>query len=978
MIEENMNSPTVLPSHQQNDLEEDAPIQRINRWRVDPAFQTEAGEPVKGTSLRTPSTASVFVIGREELVALTMNDDVGGLEQLRMLIENEFRGRINGEDADVVKRKSVFGANTYPAEKSKSFLTCIWEACHQDISQIIFILVAVASSVMGLVTKGIRFGYWEKGNVAAVVMVNIIVKAICEYSQSLIHNVKEEGRNMHLKVVRGGKHVEVSICDIVVGDVIPLNIGDQVPAYGILITAQSLSIDTSRVNGDSNIVSLHASSGASRLKPGWKIADGSGTMLVTSLGICTKSELSQEIGNKTTFKEVLNAVPTSIGNVGLAVAFIAMTVLLIRWFTGHNLDGSPKFIGVKTKPRDVIEEVNQIIIIAITIAVVAVPQGLPLAVTLTIVSATKRMVADNAFVRRPFACETMAFVKNFLCDKTVLTEMSVVQAYAGGKKINPSDNNTPYLSPKLSSLLTEGIAWNTEGSVHATKSGVDDSGSPTDKAILRWGINKLLIPYFQLGMKVEDIKSQSSVLNVVPSNSEKKRRAVALQLPGCEVRVHWKGDPQLVLSSCTKYIDAKDELAAMNDDKLMFFQKAIDDMAAGGLHCVAIAYRSYESENVPTDPELLAQWELPEDDLVLLAIAGIRDLCQPRVKEEVQLCQSAGVKVRMVTHDNLPTAKAIALECGILDSDADATMPNHLFDGREFRELTDGQRQECAKRIKVMAWCSPDVKLLFVQALKKNGEMVAVTGYVTDDAHALHQADIGFAMGIRGTEVAKESSDIIILDDNFATCVKAFKWGRSVHPNIIKFMQLQLTVNVVALTTNFMAAVFYGHVPLNAVQLLWVNLLIVALVPLTLVTKPPADELMPGLLVEPGQPPRRYAKWKRQVFQGVYQIVAILIINFQGHNLLKSYNRGHAIKVKNTMIFNTFVVCQIIHQMEARRKDILSKPKMWITSNYLFMGIAGTILTSQFIIIEFLGKAFSTVALNQKEWQFSLTLGFVE
>ncbi|XP_016647166.1 PREDICTED: calcium-transporting ATPase 9, plasma membrane-type-like [Prunus mume] len=277
-----------------------------------------------------------------------------------------------------------------------------------------------------------------------------------------------------------------------------------------------------------------------------------------------------------------------------------------------------------------------------------------------------------------------------------------------------------------------------------------------------------------------------------------------------------------------------------------------------------------------------------------------------------------------------------------------------------------------------MARCSPDVKLLFVQALKQSGEMVAVTGYVTEDAHALHQADIGLAMGIRGTEVAKESSDIIILDDSFATCVKAFKWGQSVHANIIKFMQLQLTVNVVALTTNFMAAVFYGCVPLNAVQLLWVNLLIVALVPLSLVTKPPADELMPGLLVKPGQPPKRYVKWKRLLVQVLYQIVAILIINFQGRSLLKSYNRGHAIKVKNTMIFNTFVVCQIIHQMEARKMDILSKPKMWITSNYLFMGMAGTILTSQFIIIEFLGKAFSTVALNQKEWQFSLTLGFVE
>ncbi|XP_008223850.2 PREDICTED: calcium-transporting ATPase 10, plasma membrane-type-like [Prunus mume] len=581
------------------------------------AFEIEPGEEVIGTSLRPTSTTGDFGIGREELDALTKNDDVGSLEQyggiekLESELKTNLKDGINGEDADVLKRKRDFGANTHTPEKSTSFLTCLWEACHQDISLIIFIVVAVACSVMGLATKGTRFGYWEEGgNVATVVMVNIIFKATCKYSLSLIHNVKEEGRIMHLKVVRGGKQFEVSICDIVVGDVIPLNIGDQVPAYGILITARSLSIDTSRVNGANNIVSLHASSGASRLKPGWKIADGSGTMLVTSVGICTKSELSQDIGNKTTLEEVLNVVATSIGNVGLAVAFIAVMVVLLRWFTGHNLEGSPKFIGVKTKPRDVIEEVNQIIIIAITIAVVAVPQGLPLAVTLTIVSATKRMVADN----NAFVCE--------------------------------------------------------------------------------------------------------------------------------------------------------------------------------------IAYRN-----------------------------------------------------------------------------------------------------------------------------------------------------------------------------------EASKWRRFVHANIITFMQLQLTVNVVALTTNFTVAVFDGHVPLNAVQLLWVNLLIV---PQSLVTKPPVDELMPGLLIEPGQPLKRYIKWKRLVFQGVYQIVAILIINFQGRSLLKSYTRGHAIKVKNTMIFNTFVVCQVIHQLEARKKGILSNPKKWITSNYLFMGIAGTILLSQFIIIEFLGKAFSTVALNQKEWQFSLTLGFFE
>ncbi|KAB1209586.1 Calcium-transporting ATPase 9, plasma membrane-type, partial [Morella rubra] len=237
-----------------------------------------------------------------------------------------------------------------------------------------------------------------------------------------------------------------------------------------------------------------------------------------------------------------------------------------------------------------------------------------------------------------------------------------------------------------------------------------------------------------------------------------------------EVHIHWKGAAELVLASCNGYLDSNGCLQSIEEDK-DFFKAAIHDMAASSLRCVAIAYRLYDSDKVPVDVEQLAQWILPEDSLVLLAIVGMKDPCRPGVKDAVKICSDAGVKVRMVTGDNLETAKAIAFECGILTSSQDAIEP-YIIEGRTFRALSEKEREATAKKITVMGRSSPNDKLLLVQALRKGGEVVAVTGDGTNDAPALHEADIGLSMGIQGTEVAKESSDIIILDDNFASVVK--------------------------------------------------------------------------------------------------------------------------------------------------------------------------------------------------------------
>ncbi|KAG8651738.1 hypothetical protein MANES_06G017700v8 [Manihot esculenta] len=905
-------------------------------------------------------------------------EQIGGIKGLSDILKTNIEKGIYGDDADLLKRKNAFGSNTYPQKKGRSFWMFLWEAW-QDLTLIILMVAAVASLVLGIKTEGIKEGWYDGASIAFAVILVIVVTAVSDYKQSLqFQNLNEEKRNIHMEVIRGGKRVNVSIYDIVVGDVVPLNIGDQVPADGILITGHSLAIDESSMTGESKIV--HKSSREPFLMSGCKVADGSGTMLVTSVGINTEwgllmASISEDTGEETPLQVRLNGVATFIGIVGLTVALLVLVVLMIRFFTGHGKDpdGKIRFKAGKTSVSDAVDGAIKILTVAVTIVVVAVPEGLPLAVTLTLAYSMRKMMADKALVRRLSACETMGSATTICSDKTgtlTLNQMTVVDAYVGGKKVDPPENKSQ-LSPKLLSLLIEGIAQNTNGSVFIPEGGGDleVSGSPTEKAILVWGV--------KMGMNFDAVRSESTVIHVFPFNSQKKRGGVALQLPDSEVRIHWKGAAEIVLSSCTAYIDGNDDIIPMDDEKALLFKKAIEDMAASSLRCIAIAYRSYEMDKVPVGEEELSRWSLPEDDLVLLAIIGLKDPCRPSVKEAVQLCQSAGVKVRMVTGDNLQTARAIALECGILGLDEDAVEPT-LIEGRVFREYSVEEREKHVEKILVMGRSSPNDKLLLVQALRKKGHVVAVTGDGTNDAPALHEADIGLSMGIQGTEVAKESSDIIILDDNFASVVKVVRWGRSVYANIQKFIQFQLTVNVAALIINVVAAISSGDVPLNAVQLLWVNLIMDTLGALALATEPPTDHLMHRSPVGRREPLITNIMWRNLLIQAAYQVTVLLILNFRGKSLLdlKHDNAEYANKVKNTIIFNSFVLCQIFNEFNARKPDEVNIFE-GITKNHLFMGIVAVTLILQIIIIEFIGKFTSTVKLNWKQWLVSVAIGFI-
>lgn len=299
----------------------------------------------------------------------------------------------------------------------------LWEAW-QDLTLIILMIAAVASLALGIKTEGIKEGWYDGGSIAFAVILVIVVTAVSDYRQSLqFQNLNEEKRNIHLEVIRGGRRVEVSIYDLVVGDVLPLNIGDQVPADGVLISGHSLSIDESSMTGESKIV--HKDSKDPFLMSGCKVADGNGTMLVTSVGINTEwgllmASISEDSGEETPLQVRLNGVATFIGIVGLTVALIVLVVLLARFFTGHTkkADGSIQFKAGKTKVSDAVDGAIKILTVAVTIVVVAVPEGLPLAVTLTLAYSMRKMMADKALVRRLSACETMGSATTICSDKT--------------------------------------------------------------------------------------------------------------------------------------------------------------------------------------------------------------------------------------------------------------------------------------------------------------------------------------------------------------------------------------------------------------------------------------------------------------------------------------------------------------------------------------------------------------------------------
>ncbi|KAI5649271.1 hypothetical protein M9H77_35276 [Catharanthus roseus] len=870
-------------------------------------------------------------------------DEFHGVQGIANSLNVNVHHGIYDDDAeDIIYRKEAFGNNTYNIPPRKSVFHFVWEA-FRDPTIAILLACAALSLGFGIKKHGPKEGWYDGGSIFVAVFLVISVSAISNFRQSRqFDKLSKVSNNIQIEVVRNGRRQKISIFEIVVGEIVCLKIGD---------LSES---DHVEINHRQNPF----------LISGTKVADGYGQMFVTSVGMNTTwgemmSSVNRDNIEKTPLQERLNKLTTAIGKVGLAVAFLVLVVLLVRYFTGNTEDenGNIEYIRGKTKADDVINSVVEIVAAAVTIIVVAIPEGLPLAVTLTLAYSMNRMMADNAMVRKLSACETMGSATTICTDKTgTLTQnkMTVTKFWLGKELIETSSYTS--IVPSILKLLHQAVSLNTTGSIFKSESSQSKdpelTGSPTEKAILSWAV-------MELTMDMDQVKESCTILQVEAFNSKKKRSGVLIQKNvDNSIHVHWKGAAEMILAMCSHYYDLDGEVIVLDDDKRKHFNQIIQGMAASSLRCIAFAQKQIVEAN--HDNEEIKQ-QLPENGLTLLGIVGIKDPCRPGVKKAVEDCQQAGVNIKMITGDNIFTATAIATECGILG-------PNHkvndgsVVEGVEFRNYSDEERMEKVDKIVVMARSSPFDKDLMVKCLKQKGHVVAVTGDGTNDAPALKEADIGLSMGIQGTEVAKESSDIVILDDNFASVATVLRWGRCVYNNIQKFIQFQLTVNVAALVINFIAAVSAGEVPLTAVQLLWVNLIMDTLGALALATERPTKELMEKPPVGRTEPLITNIMWRNLLAQALYQISVLLTLQFKGESIF-NVNK----KVNDTLIFNTFVLCQVFNEFNARK---LEKKNVFvgIHKNKLFLGIIGITIILQVVMVEFLKRFANTERLNWGQW----------
>ncbi|KAG9135306.1 hypothetical protein Leryth_015207 [Lithospermum erythrorhizon] len=944
-------------------------IQRSNQEKLRVALLVSKAALgfIQGIAYSVPEEvkAAGFDIDADELGSIVENHNVkklkghGGVEGIANKLSTSVTTGISTSDDLLIRRKDIYGINKFTETPPRGFWIFVWEAL-QDTTLMILGVCALVSLIVGIATEGWPKGAHDGLGIVASILLVVFVTATSDYKQSLqFRDLDKEKKKITVQVTRDGYRQKISIYDLLAGDVVHLSIGDQVPADGVFISGYSLLINESSLTGESEPVNVSTENPF--LSSGTKVQDGSGKMLITSVGMRTQwgklmATLSEGGDDETPLQVKLNGVATIIGKIGLFFAVITFAVLVQGMFTHKMKEGSWSLSG------DDAVEILEYFAIAVTIVVVAVPEGLPLAVTLSLAFAMKKMMNDKALVRHLAACETMGSATTICSDKTgtlTTNHMTVVKTCVAEKIQDVGDSVSSPISdiPDFSvRLLLESIFNNTAGDVVKNKDGkVEILGSPTEAALLEFGI--------KLGGDYHAQRQASDVTKVEPFNSAKKRMGVVIELPGGSFRAHCKGASEIILAACDKFIDSNGQVVPLDETSVNYLSNTIELFACEALRTLCLAYKEIEGE-------FSGASAIPSEGYTCIGIIGIKDPVRPGVKESVAICRSAGITVRMVTGDNINTAKAIARECGILTDDGIA------IEGPEFREKNEKELYEIIPKLQVMARSSPLDKHTLVRHLRTTfQEVVAVTGDGTNDAPALHEADIGLAMGISGTEVAKESADVIILDDNFSTIVTVAKWGRSVYVNIQKFVQFQLTVNVVALIVNFSSACLTGSAPLTAVQLLWVNMIMDTLGALALATEPPNDDLMKRAPVGRKGNFISNVMWRNIFGQSLYQFIVIWYLQTSGKEVFQLSGSDSDI-ILNTLIFNSFVFCQVFNEISSREMekiDVITG----ILKNNVFVAVISCTVVFQFIIVQFMGAFANTFPLTWQQWFACIAFGFL-
>lgn len=945
-------------------------------------------DPELGTVSRTFSVSADELVRVVEERDLSWVDKHGGTKGVANLLNTSPTNGIQRDEiaAGFHARVEAYGPNRFKYPPPKSFARLMLEA-FKDVTIIILSVASVISLTVGLALskKRSEFGYLEGLAIVLVVLIVVMVQATIDYKKEQkfrqLNSVKD---NYQVQAFRGGEVVSIVADDVLVGDVLKISAGDKIPADGLLLEGANLKTNESAMTGE--VIDIRKTLAEDPfLLSGTTVSEGVGRVVIVAVGERSQwgTILSRLIvePEDTPLQVRLDRLAMNIGKIGILFAVATFVVSMIRW-------------GVRAAQEGKIEDKTEVLdffIDSVTIVVVAIPEGLPLAITLGLAFAMRKMMKDNNLVRRLEACETMGSATQLNADKTgTLTQnrMTVVEAtwdgqpvtyfMHGGESAVDSQGVGPdaFLLDAFKELVAVSIAANTQASLHYTADGaVEHLGNKTECALLQlvesWG------------------KSYSQLRRDVPTervylfDSNKKRMSSTISLPSGVIRLFTKGAPEIVVKLCDKTL-ARDGTTVTSLDEYGREEILghVNGMAARGLRTLLLAYRDVQHSK---DDEVFWK-EAPESDLTYIGVVGIKDPIRPETKEAVRLLKGAGVSVRMVTGDNPLTAKFIAEEAGILDDDG------IVMQGPEFRKMSETQRAGVAKKIQVLARSTPNDKLILVRDHKRLGEVVSVTGDGTNDAPALKEADVGFALGIAGTEIAKEACDIVILDDNIQSMAKAVLWGRNVYESIRKFLQFQLVVNVVAVTLNFLSACSGRELPLSPVPLLWVNMIMDSMGALALATEAPRPELMKRKPFGRRAPLINRAMYRNIIGISIYQLAVCLFLQYAGRDLFnleckelrsKKKVQGHGCPGTdleiNSIIFNSFVFMQVASEINSRRipeRNVFAG----ILRSYMFLIIVCLTIVIQIALMTGIGdtrigESIGIGKISGAGWAASLVFG---
>ncbi|XP_025916956.1 plasma membrane calcium-transporting ATPase 2 isoform X4 [Apteryx rowi] len=882
-------------------------------------------------------------------------------------------------------------------------------------------------------------GWIEGAAILLSVICVVLVTAFNDWSKEkqfrgLQSRIEQEQK---FTVVRGGQVIQIPVAEIVVGDIAQVKYGDLLPADGIFIQGNDLKIDESSLTGESDQVRKSVDKDPMLLS-GTHVMEGSGRMLVTAVGVNSQTGIiftllgaggeeeekkdkkakqqdgaaamemqplkSAEGGEgddkdkkkanmhkkeKSVLQGKLTKLAVQIGKAGLVMSAITVIILVLYFAIDTFVVNKKQWLPECTPVY--VQYFVKFFIIGVTVLVVAVPEGLPLAVTISLAYSVKKMMKDNNLVRHLDACETMGNATAICSDKTgtlTTNRMTVVQAYVGDvhyKEI-PDPDSVP---AKTLDLLVNAIAIN---SAYTTKILPPEKEGGLPRQVgnkTECGLLGFVLDLKQDYEPVRQLIPEEKLYKVYTFNSVRKSMSTVIKMPDGSFRMYSKGASEIVLKKCSRILNAAGEPRIFRPrDRDEMVKKVIEPMACDGLRTICVAFRDFSSSPEP-------DWDNENDilsDLTCICVVGIEDPVRPEVPEAIRKCQRAGITVRMVTGDNINTARAIAIKCGIIHPGEDFL----CLEGKEFNRRIRNEKGEIEQeridkiwpKLRVLARSSPTDKHTLVKGIidstqVEQRQVVAVTGDGTNDGPALKKADVGFAMGIAGTDVAKEASDIILTDDNFSSIVKAVMWGRNVYDSISKFLQFQLTVNIVAVIVAFTGACITQDSPLKAVQMLWVNLIMDTFASLALATEPPTEALLLRKPYGRNKPLISRTMMKNILGHAVYQLTLIFTLLFVGEKMFK-IDSGRNAPLHSppsehyTIIFNTFVMMQLFNEINARKIHGERNVFDGIFRNPIFCTIVLGTFAIQIVIVQFGGKPFSCSPLQLDQWMWCVFIGLGE